>query len=170
MNTLDIVILVYLGLTVLNGLRSGLIHMLGSLVGVIVGVALAGRWYEGLGQWLGAFVFSDPLIAQVAGFAILMLVFNRLFGLAFVLLNKIIRIINIIPGVSGLNKLAGGGLGLLEGVLVSGVVLYLATKFNVSPQWKEALDQSVLRPILVGVAQLVVPLLPGALKSVQSII
>ncbi|MBI4092541.1 MAG: CvpA family protein [Candidatus Kerfeldbacteria bacterium] len=170
MTTLDWIILAYIALAVINGFRSGLIHMIGSIIGVVVGVALAGRWYDPVGSWLGAFVFSDPLIAQVVGFSVLMLIFNRLFGLAFVLLNKVIRIINIIPGVSGLNRLAGAGLGFVEAVLIAGVTLYLATKFNVSPGWSEALEQSVLRPMLVGIAQIVVPLLPNAIKSVQSIL
>lgn len=170
MTTLDWILLIFLGLFTLNGFRSGLIHMVGALVGTIFSVALAGRWYEGLGSWLGALVFTNDLVAKVVAFAILLVLINRLFGLAFMLLNKVVKIFSIIPGISGLNRLGGGVLGFVEGALVLGVILYFATKFDVGEGWKNGLSQSTVLPILTGIAQIVIPLLPGAIKSVQSVI
>ncbi len=170
MTTLDWIILAYIAIAVFNGFRSGLIHMVGALVGTIFSVALAGRWYEGLGSWLGALVFTNDLVAKVAAFVLLLTMFNRLFGLGFMLVNKVVNIVKLIPGISGLNRLGGGVLGLLEGVLVLGLTLYVATKFDVGEGWTNGLAESKLLPLFTGIAQIVVPLLPGAIKSVQSVV
>ncbi len=170
MNTLDLWLLGLLGLFVLYGWRAGLIQMVGSFVGTILGVALAGRWYDGFSTWFAGTFQLDPLVAKVVSFAILLGLINRAIGLGFALAARALRIVNWIPGIAGMNRLGGVVLGFLEGVLSIGVTLYVATKFDVGTHWRATLDGSVLVPILTGISQVIVPLLPGALKSIQSIL
>jgi membrane protein required for colicin V production len=170
MTLLDIILIVVLAAFVLYGFKNGLIQMLGSLVGLVLGVFLASRWYEPFSSWLASSFNWNPLVAKLVGFAILMALLNRAIGIAFWAVYKIFNILKIIPGVGSLNHLGGAIVGFVEGMLTIGIVVYVATKFNVSPAWTETLKGSALVPVFNGVAQIVVPLLPGALKSAQSVL
>lgn len=170
MNTLDLWLLGLLAAFVVYGWRSGLVHMVGSLVGSVLGVILASRWYEGVSTWIAAFFGTNPLVAKVFAFGIVLALANRAVGLAFSLVGRVIDIIKIIPGIAGFNRLGGVVLGLAEGALTIGLTLFVATKFDVSPAWRDGLAASHVAPILIGVAQLVVPLMPAALKYAQSVL
>lgn len=170
MNLLDWIIIIYIAGSVLNGLKQGLVRMAGSIVGLVIGVVLAGQWYEVLGSWLSAFVFSNPMVADVVAFFLIVSLVTRAVGIVAAILDNVVKFVSIIPGIAAVNKLAGGALGLLEGVLIVGVTLYFAQKFDVGPAWRDTLVNSALVPFLTGVSQVVVPLLPGAVKSVQSIL
>lgn len=164
MNTVDLWLLGILALFVLYGLRMGLIHMIGSFIGLILGVFVAGQWYEGFSTWVAGFFSIDPLVAQVLGFGILMTLFNRLVGLIFTVADKLFRIVRLIPGIGAVDRLGGTALGLFEGLLTIGVTLYLATKLNLP--WSAALEQSALAPFFLVAAKAVLPLVPQALRAV----
>ncbi|MBI4426718.1 MAG: CvpA family protein [Candidatus Kerfeldbacteria bacterium] len=168
MITIDYWLLGLLAAFVLYGLRLGLIHMLGSFLGLILGVFVAGQWYQGFSTWVAGFFSLDPLVAQVLGFGMLTALFNRLVGLLFTVADKLFRIVRLIPGLGTIDRLGGAALGLFEGLITIGVTLYLATKLNLP--WSAALEQSAVVPFFLVAAQAALPLLPQALKSVQSII
>lgn len=170
MTLLDIILIVVLAGFVFYGFKSGLIQMLGSLVGLVLGVALASRWLDPFSNWLASSFHWNILVAKLVGFGLLLTLLNRAIGIAFWMVYKIFNILKIIPGVGALNHLGGAIVGFIEGVLTIGITLYLATKFNVSPSWVSTLKASALLPMFTGVAQIVVPLLPGALKSAQSVL
>ncbi len=170
MNLLDIILLVILGAFTLYGFKIGLIQMLGSLVGLVLGVYLAGRWYAPFSSWLVTAFHVNPYIAQVFGFAILLMLLNRVIGIGFWMAYRVFNILKILPGVGTINHLGGAVVGFVEGFLTIGVTLFLATRFNVSPVWVDTLKHSAFVPIFTGVSGLVVPLLPGVLKSAQSVL
>ncbi|MFH0829101.1 MAG: CvpA family protein [Candidatus Kerfeldbacteria bacterium] len=167
---LDFILLIILGGFVLYGFRSGLIHMVGSLLGLVLGVYLAGRWYGSFSSWLSSAFHLNPLITQVFAFGLLVFLVNRLIGIAFWFAYKLLGVLRIIPGIGTINRLSGAILGFIEGLLTIGITLFVATKLNVSPAWTETLKNSALVPIFTGISQLVAPLLPGALKSAQSVL
>lgn len=170
MTTLDFVLLGFLALSLFYGFRMGLIHMAGTFLGMLVGVVLAGRWYEGVGQWLAPILGLNPLFANVVAFFLVMSLANRIVGLAFTIVDKALKLVKILPFIGTFDKLGGAILGLLEGIITLGLTLYLASKYDISPSWRDSLSQSVIVPILIGVSQIIVPLLPQALKQIQSVI
>lgn len=170
MNILDLILLVILGAFTLYGFRIGIVQMLGSLVGLVLGVYLAGRWYAPFSSWLVTAFNVNPFIAQVFGFAILLTLLNRVIGIAFWIAYRIFNILKILPGVGTINHLGGAVVGFVEGFLTIGITLFLATRFNVSPTWVDTLKHSALVPVFTSVAGLIVPLLPGVLKSAQSVL
>jgi len=70
MNWLDIVIVVIVAGTVFLGLRIGLIRAALSIIGVVAGVILAGRYYTAFAKQL-AFI-PQPSAAQAVAFAIIL--------------------------------------------------------------------------------------------------
>jgi len=52
MNWVDIVIIIYLGISVVTGLVEGLIRTVLSIIGLIIGIMLASHFYKQLGNIL----------------------------------------------------------------------------------------------------------------------
>ncbi|MDP2919028.1 MAG: CvpA family protein, partial [Dehalococcoidia bacterium] len=69
MNWIDIVIIVYLIISVISGAAQGLIRSVLSLLGIIIGVVLAANFYKQLGGVFG-FINNDT-IAKVIAFLII---------------------------------------------------------------------------------------------------
>jgi len=168
MSFFDLALLVVLGAFVLYGLWFGLIHALGALVGTIAGAFLAGRLFEPLAHTF-LWVFGGNLnLARIVVFFVIFTIANRLVGFGFNLLERAFKVLTILPFLSSINRLAGAIFGFLEGSLVLGGALLLATKFPLSPAFTTALAQSQFAVYLLGVANVIVPLLPELVKQLES--
>lgn len=155
---LDVILLLAVFGFLLFGLWFGLVHTFGSFIGTVVGAAVAGQLYA----------FVPGTFASVASFIVITLVVSRLVGIGLVLIEKIFHIISIIPFVKSINRLGGGVFGLLEGVLFVGVVLIVASHYNLGPWFTDAMTNSKVAPTLVQAAKVLLPFLPLALKQLQS--
>jgi len=135
----DLILIAIAGLFIIAGLYQGFIRTLGSLVGLIGGIFLAIfaiQWIETL--W----PIGDYQIVQVIAFVAIMGIASQLIGWIFELLDRAYKLLTIIPFVSGINKLLGGILGVLEAfVILSGVIYY--TNNQLADGWlKEAILNS----------------------------
>jgi membrane protein required for colicin V production len=167
----DVILLLFLAGFVFYGLFFGLIRTLGSIVGVLVGAFLASRYYLTVFEWVGDLAFGYDNIGKVVVFIILFTVINRLVGLVFAILDRTFNIISIIPFLKTINRLAGALLGFLEGALILGLIIYVASKYSFLPSlfggW---IVDSEMVPFLLKFVNLLLPLLPEALKMIQGII
>ncbi|OGL77720.1 hypothetical protein A3F28_01990 [Candidatus Uhrbacteria bacterium RIFCSPHIGHO2_12_FULL_57_11] len=165
-NFYDIIILILLGGFVLFGLWFGFIHTIGSLLGTIAGAFLAGRIYEPVALWVNGVVGGSLNVERVIAFLLIFIVINRLVGFAFVIVEQIFKFISVLPFLKTIDRLLGAGLGLLEGVLVLGLTLYVSTRFPFDLALK-LLDSSQIARTLLRASQLLIPLLPQALKVIR---
>lgn len=168
MSFFDLVLFIVLGAFVLYGLWFGLIHALGALVGVIAGAFLAGRLFEPLAHAFLWLFGGNINLARIVIFFVIFTIVNRLIGFGFHLLERAFKVLTILPFLSSINRLGGAVLGFLEGSLVLGGALLLATKFPLSPAFTTALAQSKFSAYLLGVANVIVPLLPELVKKLES--
>ncbi len=159
MNWLDIVILVIIVIATFLGLWIGLIWAALFLVGIIVGVFLAGRYYIPLSQHLS--FIGDEAIARVAAFAII-LVGVIVVALLLALLLKWLTSLVLLGWV---NRLGGAIFGLLLGTLFCGAVLAIWVKFLGS---NNTIEGSVLARFLLDRFPMVLALLPAEFDSVRS--
>lgn len=148
---------------VLAGLWFGLVHALGALIGLIFSVLIAGHY-------AAAGTFGTSNLARVLTFVILMILVNRLIGLIFWFIEKIFKVVSVIPFLKSFNALLGGALGFVEGVMVVGGGLYVAARFPVTTGFAGALSASKVGLWLVRAFGLLAPLLPPAIKSIQAVI
>jgi membrane protein required for colicin V production len=114
-NTLDIILLVLLGLAVIDGLRKGIVVQLGGIAGIVAGIWLAFRYSAPLGAWLRI----APEIAETVAFGVIVLASILALGLAGWCLGKVIHLV----GLGLLNRLGGAVLALVKGVLILGALL-----------------------------------------------
>lgn len=168
MNIVDMSLLVALGGFILYGFWFGIIHMVGALLGVIVGAVAAGRLYVPVSAWVAPLVGGNLNLAKIIAFVVLFVLINKLVGLVFWVVEKIFKFIAIIPFLKTFNRLLGAALGLLEGTLVLGLVVYFASRFPVSAAFDALMDGSTVAHALLPVGSILAPLLPLAVRAAQS--
>ena len=149
MNFVDILILILLGVFLLKGLLRGLMKELCSLVGLVVGSLLAFRFHGPLAEAMVS-AFSLPAsVCVVLAFLVIFLTILLIFGLIGMLLSKYVKLLY----VGGLNRVAGGIFGLVQGVLILAVIMF-GLSVSPLPEWgKLAIDDSVLSPPFVELGE-----------------
>ncbi|MFA6424517.1 MAG: CvpA family protein [Candidatus Magasanikbacteria bacterium] len=154
----------------LFGLWFGLVHTIGSLVGTVAGVYLAGVYYEPVANWLINTTGWGANFSKVLMFIIVFFVINRLVGLVFWLVDKFLSIFTHLPFIHSIDRLLGMIFGLLEGALMLGIIFYFIGKFPVGVTFMGWVTSSKIIPAVVKMASILWPLLPDALKSIQGVI
>ncbi len=168
MSLFDLILIIIITSFGLFGLWFGLIHTLGSLVGTILGVFLATRYYEYAANWLINITGWQANFSKVLIFIIVFFLINRLVGLAFWIIDKLLGFITRLPFLNGINRFLGLLFGVLEGAIGLGMIFYFIGKFPLSEWFMEKLGESFLMPHLVNMAKILLPFVPEALKAVQS--
>jgi membrane protein required for colicin V production len=156
---LDIVIVVGLALSVLSGLKNGLIKSVLTLVGVIVGVVLAGWFYAPLAERL-VFI-SNPAVAQVVAFAIILVVVMIAAAIAAAVLKWTAEAVLL----GWLNRLGGAVFGMVLGAIFWGAALAVWLKF-IGPA--QVILDSGIATFLLGIFPFILNLLPEEFNQVRS--
>ncbi len=166
----DLILIVIWAGFVFNGLAKGLIRLLGRIVGLIIGAIIASYYYLQFYQWAQNFVNMNEGVAKVLSFIILFVVVTRIIDWIFVYLEKLFKIISIIPFTKLINKILGGALGFLEGALFLGLIIFVINKYAwIGGLFSSHLESSMLVPYLLWFIQILLPVLPDAIKAVESI-
>ena len=151
---------VVLGLLVLGaivmGFVKGLVRELLGFVVVIAGIVLAARWYPPVASVAGKFVRSEP-VANFLGF---ILVFLAVFVAGAVLTGLLSKVMK--GGLGFINHFLGGVIGLVEGVLVGGALVFGLLAFPVNP---DAVADSKLAPVCYETTKVLISLIPQELKD-----
>ena len=158
MNWIDIVIIVALIASVISGIISGFIKSLFGLIGLVLGLLLAGRFYVALGDHLG--FISSQSTARFLAFFIVFLAVVLVASLLGLLLTKVISAVHL----GWLNRLVGGVFGLFTGAIAIATLLVLLVKFG---NMGDTISQSVLANFLVARLPIVLGLLPGDFDTVK---
>ena len=146
MNILDIVIVILLVVSNLNGIRQGLIKALSGLVGWFLALLLAIRFSPDVQPLMGQYT-TDPTMQKIAAFASIVAVVVILAWLAGQLLHKVMEQIKL----SWLNRLAGGGFGLAKSVIIILVLMNgLAPWLSQTKIWQNSKMVNLLAPYSAG--------------------
>src|SRR3989339_493832 len=143
----DIGLIIIIGIFGLIGLAFGLVQTLGSLLGMILGVFIAARYYEVGAEWITSFTGWGGNFPKV-----------------------LIFIVTRLPFISSINRLLGLVFGVLEGAIGLGIILYFVARFPLGETFMGALGASRIVPILVHMAGVLMPLVPEGLRILQSTI
>jgi len=157
-NWLDIVVLVLIIVPAVIGLKIGVIKAVLSLIGVIVGIILAGQYHEALGGQL-TFI-SQTNIADIVAFAIILFAVMIAAAVIATLLHKIASMVLL----GWANHLGGAILGLILGALFCGALLAIWVKFLGAGA---TITDSVLATFLLERFPLILSLLPAKFDSIR---
>jgi len=161
MNWLDIVVIVILAIPTLLGFKRGLIKSVIPLVGVIVGIVLAGRFHGSVADWLSNWIESSSQ-AEIAGFAIIFVVVC----LAAMLIARVLSGFMRALFLGWVDRLGGLAFGLVLGGMIAGALVALLAKY---PFWGlgETIQDSSLAAFLLDRFPFVLGLLPGDFEAVR---
>jgi len=164
MGTIDIILLIIFFAFVGAGFYFGLIHTLGAIIGVVVGIVGASQLYVSFANFFKFFMLKEN-VAETIAFIVLFVGISRLIGYMVHAFDKGFKLARLIPFATTANRMAGALLGFIEGVLVLGTILFVMNNYNFSPELSNAIDGSAFAGLLMTIAKLVTPLVPEALKS-----
>ena len=123
MDWLDLILVMSLILMAFVGFSRGLLRTVIPLVGLVIGVVVAGRYYDALAH----VVSSDSDAAYVAAFAIIVVAFL----IAAVILAEVLHKLLSTIFLGWVDHLAGLLFGVLFGVIIAGAVLDVLLKHSV---------------------------------------
>jgi uncharacterized membrane protein required for colicin V production len=149
------------------GFWFGALHAAGGLVGTVAGAYLAGHFYGYLAGPLHLLFGTDSGWVDLVSFFLIFVVANRVTGFVFYLIDRTFRFITQAPFLKTINRFVGAALGLAEGVLVTGLTLYFASRVALPVSIEIAIAESVVAAKLIVVAGILVPLLPDLIRKVQ---
>jgi membrane protein required for colicin V production len=156
MSSVDTIIVVVILLSGALGIYWGFIRQVLSLAGLIAGLVFASRYGAGVADVLSSFVTSDTL-ARVLGFGIVLIGVSAAASLLASLLRRFVGLLFL----GWLDHLAGGLLGLLQGLIVCTIFLLAAATFPLA-LWAPAVADSQIAPALVRAFSFLLPLLPAS--------
>ncbi|MEK7619274.1 MAG: CvpA family protein, partial [Patescibacteria group bacterium] len=160
----DTIILIVFGAFFLMGFIRGFIREVGALIGFFLALWIAGNYYSLLLPSIKPSLSAWPLIAGPASVLIayfgLFLISQFVIGILVRLLDFAVRRLSPVPFLKTTNRLAGGALGLAEGALMLGAVLYVFTAVPFSKDLTKRIDESKLAPVVLTVSKILTPFLP----------
>ncbi|MEF2229623.1 MAG: CvpA family protein [Pseudodesulfovibrio sp.] len=157
MNILDIIILVILVIFVIRGLFRGLVQEVLSLIAVVLAVYLAANYQHLLAPYLEPYITTEMV---VSGLAYALIFIATL--VVFWLLAKLIRTVLNISLLGWVDRTTGGIFGLLEGALISLILLMFVQSFAPQSDW---LKESGIAPRARHLVQMMGDLAPQSLRD-----
>lgn len=170
MSLFDIVLIIIIIGFGMAGLWFGLVHTVGSLVGSVLGVYLAFRFYAPVANWIMGVTGWQGNITKLVVFIIAFILINRLVGFIFWLLDKLFGWFTKLPFIHSADHVAGFIFGLIEGAIVLGVTLYFISRFPLGENFMNALAASKIAPYLDSLISILKPFIPDAVSTIHSVI
>jgi membrane protein required for colicin V production len=161
MNWLDIVIIVILVVPTFLGFRRGLIGTILPLVGIVLGVIVAGRGYGSMANWLSNWLES-PAQAKIVAFILIFI----LFMIAITVVTKLVRGFLGFLLLGWIDKFGGLVFGLVMGGVVAGALLSIVSRFFTS-RVEATVADSALAAFLLDKFPFVLYLLPKEFDAVR---
>lgn len=160
MNFLDFLIIFILITFTYKGYRLGFVYVLGEFIGTVVGAWVGRKFYESLGEILVPFFGPSPT-TNIVSFGVLFLGVNQFVGF----LLTIPKMIAQLPFLKQVNKIWGAGLDFIIGILIIGVFLYLAPKFDPLSWASQNIEGSLIGSPLVKLTTFLISQLPQQLRT-----
>ena len=141
---LDLTLGLCLASVALNAARRGFVREAGTLVGLAMGIVLAGRHSLELSDILAAQIGHLPLLDEAAWLAIVLLSTS-----VAALLAGSLRSALPLPGIGVADRVFGLAFGVLEGAAGLGLVLLFVGRLGAFGLRPPAFDGSALAPVLL---------------------
>ncbi len=158
MNPLDIVIVVVLGFCLIRGIFRGLIKELSSIIGVFGGFYASYTYYTVAADFLSGWI-SNTAYLNILGFLI---IFCGVF-IAISILGIIIRYLFKVAALGLIDRICGGGFGMIKGILIVSVLLFAFTTFL--PKNASIIKDSLLSPHVTMVSEKLAKVVPKDMRD-----
>ena len=151
MNYLDIIILSLVALLVINGVMKGFIISLASLIALVLGIYIAVNFSNYIEVVLKDHLHPGQTWLPILSFTITFLIVVIVVMLLAKALEKLVDLV----GMGILNHIFGGIFGLIKGVLLVSVILFIISSFD--PKEKLIIPRVKHESMLYGYVSKVFP-------------
>ena len=153
---IDILFLTIIAVSLILGLIRGLMRMLIGVASVVAGFIIAALYYRPVSTLFNR-LFSAEIWRQLVAFVLIFVIVLIVGGLVSFLLSKIIK-----GPLRLADRILGGGLGVVSGVLICGVLVIAQLAFPVD---KQALQRSAIAPYCYWLTKGMIQVIPQELKE-----
>lgn len=153
LNILDIIILVIAALSIIFGIIKGFIREVLSLAFFAIAVVLSFLFYSQAGDVIFKFV-ENRNISNFAGF---ISIFTIVLIAGSIITYLVKKLLTVGP-LQAVDRIMGGVFGLLRGVAISGIIVFLLIAFPVNDK---LLNSSRLAPYVIDSITVLMKMLPG---------
>jgi membrane protein required for colicin V production len=141
MNRFDIIILVIVCLYGLRGMIRGVWSELIEVVIVLASIVVSVFWVGAFARWLSGIIHIPLSLATMIAFFVI-------YMMTSFLLRIVVRFLYERKKVPFFNRIWGGGLGVLRGLLAAGIFAFLVSNYLSIPNRHWEKEQSILvRPV-----------------------
>ncbi len=168
----DIVLILFLLFLFTLGFVYGLIHSVGKVVSIIIGIWGAYQYTPMLSEYLSdKYALMGSGLAEIILFILVAGLIMKLVQLIFWIFNWVLDMISFIPFLSFFNRFLGGVFTLVIGGTTIGLALHLILGTNI-PFFgiEELVTASEVGPRLVSIGSWLSPGVPYLLDSVKNLI
>ena len=153
MNILDIIILICLIPSLIQGLRKGFISQANAIISIIAGVWASAKFANVLGVQLAEYITASEQILKIVSFAIILALTFLILGVLSRMLESIVNFVML----GWVNKLLGAAFAFVKGVLILGLILNILTSLSGSLINSEVFSESSLYPVINSIANTIFP-------------
>ena len=157
MNWLDIIIIIALIFPAFVGLKMGIIKAALSLVGLIIGVVLAGNFYEPVSKIFGFIPNQD--VANILAFILILVAVMAVTAVLVRFLKFGVRVVML----GWVDHVGGALFGFLSGFILLSAILAIWVKFFGSG----LVTDSFLGKVMLDYFPLILGLLPGEFDAIR---
>jgi uncharacterized membrane protein required for colicin V production len=161
---LDVALGVCLALVALNAARRGFVREVGTLVGLAIGLLVAGRFALQVSDVLAEKIGRLPLLDELAYALVIGVV-----AAGITVLAGAVRGTLKLPGLPVADRMAGLALGVIEGAAALGLLLLLGTRLGVLGMGPSPFDGSTLAPVFLRWWLVIAAALPPELGMPRSL-
>lgn len=138
MNLIDILVWAVLLAFIIKGFSKGLVREVCSLVGLVMGIWAACKYYQSLSEAIRHYIHLPHSVSIIISFVVIFLTI----GLLFFFFGNLLTVIFKIALLGGLNRLGGAIFGFVQGALILCMLLYFATAKPMPSKLKLKLERS----------------------------
>ena len=146
-NWLDLVIVILLILSLIQGIRVGLIRSVFNIAGIVAGIAVAMSYYTPLASFILEYISLPRIGVEIFSFVVI-------FSLTAVIINLAGSLFYSVTGFSLIrivDKIGGSTVGVAIGVVLIGVFLILLTSFPVYAEFPDHVEKSCMAPTIINI-------------------
>lgn len=144
MGTLDIIVLVVLGIGFFQGMHNGFAKSLCSFAGFFLGLIVAYMFYSSVGAKLAPHLGGGASMASIVAFILIWLAVPLALNFVGDILTKFLSMIFL----GGVNKILGGVLGIIKFFLCTSLVVYVLAMIGLLSS--ETTDNSFFGSMMVA--------------------
>lgn len=167
----DIILILILFFFFTTGFVYGFIGALGTVVSLVLGLWAAHQYYLGLSLWLSSYIsWLSPDWLALLSFIVIALAAFKLAELFFYAIERLLKILFIIPFLKTFNRLFGALFGIGTGALFLGLFLHAISQYDLPfINLEQYLADSRVANFLIRIGEILSPLVPALIDKVKAL-